>query len=42
MRLLNTPVKPLWTPFMEVPVARVRQSWKRFVSDRYWDIALEP
>lgn len=42
MVLATAPVKPLWTPFMEVPVARVRQSWKRFVSDRYWDIALEP
>ena len=42
MRLMNEPVEPQWTPIMEVPVGRVRQSWKKFVSDRYWDIALEP
>lgn len=42
MHLLKEPVEPTWTPIMEVPVARVRQSWRHFVSDRYWDVALEP
>ena len=42
MHLLRTPREPSWTPIMEVPVARVRQSWKRFVSDRYWDSTLMP
>lgn len=42
MRLLHPPAEPSWTPIMEVPVARVRQSWKRFVSDRYWDSTLQP
>lgn len=40
---LNRPaLAPRWTPIMEVPIARVRQSWRRFVSDRYWDVPLEP
>jgi 5-methylcytosine-specific restriction endonuclease McrA len=42
MHLLRTPVAPRWTPIMEIPVARVRQSWRRFVSDRYWEVPLEP
>ena len=42
MHLLKPAVEPTWTPIMEVPIARVRQSWKHFVSDRYWDVALQP
>lgn len=42
MRLIKPPRAPRWTPIMEVPVARVRQSWRRFVSDHYWDVPLEP
>ena len=41
MRLLSVPEKPNWTPFLEIPVGRVRQSWKRFVSERYWQVRLE-
>ena len=41
MHLLNKPVCPAWTPIMEVPLLRVRQSWRRFVSDRYWNATLE-
>jgi len=32
--------EPDWTPFLEIPVGRMRQSWKRFVSERYWDVRL--
>ncbi len=42
MQLLRPPVAPHWTPIMEVPIARVRQSWRRFVSERYWEVPLEP
>lgn len=42
MHLLRRPVAPRWTPIMEVPVARVRHSWRRFVSERYWEVPLEP
>ncbi len=42
MRLLGRPEKPDWTPFLEIPVGRVRQSWRRFVSERYWEARLEP
>ena len=41
MRLLKEPRCPAWTPIMEVPIMRVRQSWKKFVSDRYWNVTLE-
>lgn len=42
LRLIRTPRAPRWTPIMEVPIARVRQSWRKFVSDAYWDVPLEP
>ena len=42
LKLLKRPSKPRWSPLIEIPVARVRQSWERFVSDRYWDVPLEP
>ena len=42
MRLIAKPKAPRWTPIMEVPVARVRQSWRKFVSEAYWDVPLQP
>ena len=42
MRLRKEPAAPTWTPLLEVPIARVKQSWEKFVSDRYWDVPLEP
>ena len=42
MRLRKPPVAPRWTPALEAPIGRVRQSWERFVSDRYWNTLLEP
>jgi len=42
MSLLHRPRAPRWTPIMEVPIARVRQSWRRFVSEAYWNVPLEP
>ena len=42
MKLIRQPKAPRWTPIMEVPVARVRQSWRKFISDAYWDVPLQP
>lgn len=42
LSLQGLPGKPNWTPTLEIPIARVRQSWERFVSDRYWNVTLEP
>ncbi len=42
LKLTHKPVRPKWTPALEVPISRMRQSWERFVSDRYWDVPLEP
>ena len=42
MKIRKIPVAPNWTPLLEVPIARVKQSWEKFVSDRYWDLPLDP
>lgn len=42
LHLRVTPVKPKWAPTLGIPVARVRQSWAKFVSDGYWNVPLEP
>jgi 5-methylcytosine-specific restriction endonuclease McrA len=42
LSLLKTPVRPRWTPTLELPLGRVSQSWERFVSDRYWNVTLDP
>jgi 5-methylcytosine-specific restriction endonuclease McrA len=42
LRLLARPVAPRWSPTIEIPLGRVRQSWERFVSERYWNVTLEP
>ena len=41
MHLLKTPKTPAWTPIMEVPLMRVRQSWRKFISDQYWNATLQ-
>jgi hypothetical protein len=40
MRMLKRPEKPRWSPVLEVPLGRVRQSWERFVSEAYWNVKL--
>ena len=40
--LRKEPAMPDWTPTLDIPVGRFRQSWEKFVSDRYWDVTLEP
>ena len=42
LHLLTLPRKPRWAPTLGVPIARVRQSWQKFVSERYWNVPLEP
>lgn len=42
MKLLSRPRKPHWSPLLEIPLGRVRQSWERFVSEKYWNSPLEP
>ncbi|MCA9002028.1 MAG: HNH endonuclease, partial [Planctomycetes bacterium] len=41
MTLARPPRCPAWTPILEVPLVRIRQSWKHFVSERYWNLPLE-
>ena len=40
MRLINQPVKPDWKPYLELTLGVRRQSWDKFISDRYWDTEL--
>jgi 5-methylcytosine-specific restriction endonuclease McrA len=42
LHLRCKPVTPRWRPTLGLPIARVRQSWEKFVSDGYWNVQLEP
>ena len=42
LRLRRKPEVPQWRPTMGIPITRVRQSWEKFVSDKYWNVRLEP
>lgn len=42
LRLAIEPKRPRWSPALEIPIGRRLHSWERFISDRYWDIELEP
>ncbi len=41
MRLIKQPTKPDWAPYLELTLGYRRQSWEKFISDRYWDAELE-
>ena len=40
--LAQEPKRPRWGPTLGVPIARVKQSWSKFVSEGYWNVPLEP
>ena len=40
MQLLRSPVRPRWPAPFSIPVGSVRQSWTRFISERYWNAEL--
>lgn len=40
MRLLSVPQRPKWNPHILIPLYRKKESWEKFVSDRYWDTEL--
>lgn len=41
MRLRSTPAEPDWVPHVELTLGYRRQSWAKFISDRYWDTELK-
>lgn len=41
MRLRHRPEAPRWIG-LEIPLGSIPQSWEKFVSERYWDVVLEP
>ncbi len=41
MHLKKLPTKPSWTPTMKITYSRRRVAWEKFLSDKYWNIALE-
>lgn len=40
MRLITTPKKPDWKPYLELTLGYRRASWDKFISDRYWNAEL--
>ncbi|MBN2490435.1 MAG: HNH endonuclease [Planctomycetes bacterium] len=40
MHLIRTPTRPDWAPYLELTLGYRRQSWEKFISDRYWDTEL--
>lgn len=41
LALLRLPERPPWSPCLLVQLGRRRASWEKFVSDQYWNVALE-
>jgi 5-methylcytosine-specific restriction endonuclease McrA len=41
MTLISPPRRPPWSPCLSVTVTRRRASWEKFVSEQYWNVALE-
>lgn len=41
MRLVRSPDKPDWSPCLTVTIARRRASWEKFISEQYWNVALD-
>ncbi len=41
MYLVTKPRKPDWSPCLTVTVQRRRASWEKFVSEQYWNVALD-
>ncbi|MBK8978941.1 MAG: HNH endonuclease [Planctomycetes bacterium] len=42
MPLRKKPKAPPWEPTLGIPIGQFRQSWERFISERYWNVPLEP
>jgi 5-methylcytosine-specific restriction endonuclease McrA len=42
MKLVRAPVEPKVRVLISVPGLPIYQSWRSFVSDKYWDTPLEP
>ena len=40
MKLLTTPTRPRWIPQETLPAGIVKQSWRHFISERYWSVEL--
>ena len=41
MHLLNDPIEPSWNPTIKIGLGRRKVAWAKFLSERYWNIALE-
>ncbi len=41
MQLRAEPQRPRWEPAISIPIAKRRVSWRKFVSERYWNAELE-
>ena len=41
MGLVRKPLRPHWSPCLQVSMKSRRASWERFVSDQYWSVTLD-
>ena len=39
--LRREPTRPRWAPHIDVALGKRRASWEKFISDRYWNVALD-
>lgn len=42
LQLVRAPKRPNWTPYLSLSLGTKKESWEKFVSERYWNIELEP
>lgn len=40
MSLIRKPSKPKWAPYLTFTLGTIKQSWEKFISDRYWNTEL--
>lgn len=40
MSLLGSPAVPKWSPYIQIPLYRKRESWEKFISEAYWNTEL--
>jgi 5-methylcytosine-specific restriction endonuclease McrA len=41
MSLIRKPTKPKWAPYLTFTLGKMKQSWEKFISSRYWNTELK-
>lgn len=42
LRLVRAPRRPSWSPYLSLTLGTKKESWEKFVNDRYWNTELQP